>query len=388
MNTPSKNSFDIIVLGVGSMGSSSCYFLAKQGYKVLGLEQFTISHEFGSHAGQSRVIRKAYFEHPDYIPLLIRAYQNWKQLEKETGEQLYFKTGLVYFGPPDHIVMQGVNQSASLYGIELENVNRDEIKKRFPQFQIPENYQCLFEPDAGFVRPEKTIQLYTELAKKNRAQINTNEKVLDWEKDGDGIVVNTDKNHYHCNKLVITAGAWAGKMIPGFEKKLKITRQFISWIKPKNESDFSLGKFPCWLLADDKKPGVYYGFPSLSPEKFGQPAGLKLSHHHAAVETDPDHVNRQPTPEDEENLKWALNKYFPGVFESFLTEKICLYSNTSDENFIIDKLPGYEDRVVIACGFSGHGFKFVPVVGEILADLVISGKTNFSMEFLTAKRFK
>jgi sarcosine oxidase len=368
------------------MGSSACYFLAKRGYKVLGLEQFSVSHEFGSHAGQSRIIRKAYFEHPDYVPLLIRAYENWKLLEEETGEQLYFKTGLAYFGPPDHLVMQGVNRSASLYGIELENLNKAEIKKRFPQFQIPEKFQCLFEPDTGFVRPEKTIQLYADLATRNGATINANEKVLSWEKDGDGIVVRTDNNIYHSKKLVITAGAWAGKMIPGFDKKLKITRQFVSWIKPKNESAFSLGKFPCWLLADDDKPGVYYGFPSLSTEKFGPPAGLKLAHHYPAIETDPDHVDRNPTKEDEDDLKWALNKYFPGVFESFLTEKICLYGNTRDENFIIDKLPGFEDRVAIACGFSGHGFKFVPVVGEILADLITDGKSKLVIEFLRANR--
>jgi len=387
MSSHSANFFDVIIIGVGSMGSSACYHLAKLGNKVLGLEQFTISHEFGSHAGQSRIIRKAYFEHSDYVPLLIRAYENWKSLEQESGEQLYFKTGLVYFGPRDHLVMKGVNQSASLYGIELENLNHAEIRKRFPQFNIPENFQCLFEPDAGFVRPEKTIQLYAELARKNGAQINSNEKVLEWKKNGNGILVKTDKNNYHCNKLVITAGAWAGKMIPGFEKKLKITRQFVSWIKPNNETKFSFGKFPCWLLADDEKQGVYYGFPSLPTEKFGQPAGLKLAHHHAAIETDPDHVNRNPTTADEDNLKFELNKYFPGVFESFLTEKICLYANTPDENFIIDKLPGYEDHVAIACGFSGHGFKFVPVVGEILSDFIIDGKTKFSMEFLSAKRF-
>lgn len=368
------------------MGSSACYFLAQRGYNVLGLEQFDISHEFGSHAGQSRIIRKAYFEHSDYVPLLNKAYENWKKLEEETVEQIYFRTGLVYFGPPDHPVMKGVRQSASLYGIEINRMDASSSEKKFPEFKIPGHFECLYEPDAGFLTPEKAIKLYAEQAKKKGAEIHVSEKVLDWEKDGEGILVKTDKNNYRCNKLVITAGAWAGKMIPGFQDKLKITRQFVAWIKTKNENEFRLNNFPCWLIADDEKPGAYYGFPILPTEKFGEPAGLKLAHHHPDGETDPDNVNRKPAKEDEDNLKYALEKYFPDLFESFLSSKVCLYANSPDENFIIDKLPGHED-VVIACGFSGHGFKFVSVVGEILADLATEGKTNLPIEFLSAKRF-
>jgi sarcosine oxidase len=381
-----NSSFDIIVIGVGSMGSSACYFLAQRGYKVLGLEQFDIFHELGSHAGQSRIIRKAYFEHSDYVPLLNKAYENWKKLEEETVEQIYFRTGLVYFGPPDHPIMKGVRQSASLYGIEINRMDASSSEKKFPEFKIPGHFECLYEPDAGFLTPEKAIKLYTEQAKKKGAKIHVGEKVLDWETEGEGILVRTDKNTYHSNKLVITAGAWAGKMIPGFRDKLKVTRQFVAWIKTKNENEFRLHNFPCWLIADDEKPGAYYGFPVLPTEKFGEPAGLKLAHHHPDGETDPDNVNRTPTEGDEENLKYALEKYFPGSFESFLSSKICLYSNSPDENFIIDKLPGHEG-VVIACGFSGHGFKFVSVIGEILADLAVKNKTELPIEFLSVKRF-
>jgi len=368
------------------MGSSTCYFLSQRGYKVLGLEQFDISHEFGSHAGQSRIIRKAYFEHSDYVPLLNRAYENWKKLEDETGEQIYFRTGLVYFGPPEHQVIKGSKQSAYLYGIEIETLDASLSAERFPQFNIPGDFECLHEPDAGFLTPEKAIRLYAQQAKKHGAEIHIKEKVLDWKKDGDGIAVRTNKDEYRCTRLVITAGAWAGKMIPSFREKLKITRQFVAWIDVNEENDFRLGNFPCWLIADNKKPGAYYGFPILPTEKFGQPAGLKLAHHHPDGETDPDAVNRKPTNGDEENLKYALDKYFPGRLNSLLTSKICLYANSPDVNFIIDKLPGYED-VVIACGFSGHGFKFVSVVGEILADLATNGKTELPIDFLSTKRF-
>jgi sarcosine oxidase len=380
-------SFDVIVIGVGSMGSATCYYLAKRGYKVLGLEQFDISHEFGSHAGQSRIIRKAYFEHPDYVPLLENAYKNWNTLEHETGDQLYFKTGLLYSGTSNNEMIKGVKQSAALYNIELEKLNVADANKRFSQFLFPENFEILFEPEAGFIPPEKAIRLYAAEAKKNGAIIHTNEKVIDWKKDGNNLTITTNKNTYQCNKLIITAGAWAGKMIPGFTDKIKVTRQFVAWIKTKNDGQFELNKFPCWMVSDNEKHGCYYGFPLLDTKKFGEPAGLKLAHHFPKEITDPDKVNRQVTEIDIQNLKYCLDKYLPGVFDSILHTKICLYANSPDENFIIDKLPGYEENVSIACGFSGHGFKFASVIGEILADLAIDNKTDLPIEFLNAKRF-
>jgi sarcosine oxidase len=382
-----SDKFDIIVIGVGSMGSSACYNLSKKGYKVLGLEQFDITHENGSHAGQSRIIRKAYFEHPDYVPLLSRVYEGWKTLEEETGEQVYFKTGLLYSGYRDNEIIKGVKQSASLYNIYIENPDRALAERKFPQFKIPETFDTVFEPDAGFVTPEKAIRLYAELAKRYGAVIQTNEKLIEWKKKADGVIVKTNKEIYRCNKLIITAGAWAGKLIPGLANKIKITRQFLAWMKPKHPEKFSLNNFPCWMIADEDMPGCYYGFPMLSTEKFGPPEGLKLAHHYPAMVTDPDNVNRTVTNEDIENLKYAMNKYFPGEFDGVLSTKICLYANSPDENFIIDRLPGYEENVFIACGFSGHGFKFVPVVGEILSDLAIDGKTKLPIEFLNANRF-
>ena len=392
-----KNTFfDVIVIGVGSMGSATCYYLAKRGYKVLGLEQFDITHEFGSHTGQSRIIRKAYFEHPDYVPLLERAYQNWKTFEQETGEQLYFKTGLLYGGTSNNEMIKGVKQSAGLYNIELQKLDLADVAKRFPRFKFPGSFEVLFEPEAGFIPPEKAIRLYASHAEKAGAAIHTTEKVIEWfangqtpseKKDGTNIIVKTNKNIYQCNKLIITAGAWAGKMIPGLVDKIKVTRQFVAWIKTRDQRQFELNNFPCWMVADDEKHGCYYGFPLLDTKKFGEPAGLKLAHHYPRDITDPDKVDRQTTEDDIENLKYCLNKYLPGVFESVLSTKICLYANSPDENFIIDKLPRFEESVSIACGFSGHGFKFASVVGEILADLAIEGKTSFPIGFLSAKRF-
>jgi len=382
-----NNSFDVIVIGVGSMGSATSYYLAKRGYKVLGLEQFDISHEFGSHAGQSRIIRKAYFEHPGYVPLLERAYENWEALEWETGKQVYYKTGLLYAGNPNNEMIKGVERSAGLYNIDLDQMNIAAAADQFPQFKFPDDFEILFEPEAGFITPEKAIRLYASQAKKNGAAIHSNEKVIDWKKDKNIILLKTDKQTYQCDKLIITAGAWAGKMIPGLADKIKVTRQFVAWIKTKNDDQFELNKFPCWMISDDEKHGCYYGFPLLDTEKFGEPAGLKLAHHFPNDVTDPDKVDRLTTEKDIQNLNYCLNKYLPGVFDSILHTKICLYANSPDENFIIDKLPGYEENVSIACGFSGHGFKFASVVGEILADLAIESRSDLPIEFLNANRF-
>jgi sarcosine oxidase len=387
-SAPGNISYDVIVIGVGSMGSSACYFLSKRGYKVLGLEQFDIPHEQGSHAGQSRIIRKAYFEHPDYVPLLTRAYDNWNALEEETNSKIYYRTGLVYSGRPEDPVIKGVKESASLYQVPVEKLDTQWLTKTFPQFRIPLHFEALLEPDAGFVTPERAILIYTEQAIRNGATIHTKEKVMDWEKIGNSIMVTTHGNKYQCRKLVITAGAWAGKMIPGFHQQLKITRQTIAWVKPNKWDQFSYGRFPCWLFADDESAlGVYYGFPILPVAEFGGPIGLKVAHHYPDTVTDPDQVNREIGAKDVEKLRYILDKYFPDAFTSVLSTKTCLYANSPDENFIIDKLPDYEDHVVIACGFSGHGFKFVSVVGEILTDLALEGKTNHQIGFLAANRF-
>jgi sarcosine oxidase len=381
--------YDIIVIGVGSMGSAACYWLAKRGYKVLGIEQFEIPHEHGSHAGQSRIIRKAYFEHPDYVPLLQRAYYNWQQLEKQTGTAVYYKTGLLYHGPVNHEMIKGVREAASLYDIGISNLTSQQIESKFSQFNILPSIESIYEPDAGFIRPEKAVAIYKDEAVKTGADIRTKEKVLEWEKENDRMKVITDKNIYYGKKLIITAGAWAGKMIPGLKTSLKITRQIIVWVKPTDEKMFGPDNFPCWMVADDKREGVLYGFPYLTNEKFGEPDGMKFALHYPGDETNPDHVNRNITKKETDDLIQQVAKYIPAVADaSLVAAKTCLYANSADENFIIDHLPGYDGDVTIACGFSGHGFKFVSVVGEILADLAMNGKTSLAIDFLKLERFQ
>lgn len=385
--TADTASYDVIVLGVGSMGSSACYQTAKRGFKVLGLEQFDIPHELGSHAGQSRIIRKAYGEGSDYVPLLERAYQNWKTLEAETGSQVYYKTGLAYFGAQDDPFLKTVKVSSEKYKIPLNNLTAEECERKYPQFKLPQNFQRLVEPDAGFITPERSILLYVEQAILKGAVIRTKEKVLDWKRETSGsVTVVTNRGTYKAGKLVITAGPWAGKMIPSISSKLTITRQAVAWVKPKKWDKFMLGKFPCWIL--ENKEYDFYGFPILPVGTFGGPLGLKLALHYPGADvTDPDAVNRNTKESDEKILTEFLNQFIPDGYENTLVMKTCLYTNSPDQNFIIDYLSGFDKDVVFATGFSGHGFKFVSVVGEILADLAMNGSTSLPIGFLSTKRF-
>lgn len=376
--------YDAIVIGVGSMGSSTCYHLAKQGYKVLGLEQFTIPHELGSHTGQSRIIRKAYFEHPNYVPLLHKAYANWKSLEEENGHQLYFKTGLLYFGPEEHLLIKGTKESAAKYSIDINEFTSEEQQDQFPQFSIPSDYSHLLEPDAGFISPERAILTYTSQALKHGAIIHSNEKTLEWKRENSAITVKTDKRTYRCKKLILTAGAWAQDFTS--IQTLRVTRQTIFWAAPKKPKAFELEQLPCWTIADPAVSGFYYGFPIL-PEAFGEPVGFKFAHHTLGEPSNPDTVKRHVTKEEEEMIVSAIRHFLPDGTGSIQQSKICLYTSSPDDHFILDFHPDNED-VVIAAGFSGHGFKFASVIGEILSQLAMEGKTSQPIEFLRADRFQ
>lgn len=369
------------------MGSATCFELARRGIKVLGLEQFSIPNELGSHSGQSRIIRKAYFEHPDYIPLLERAYEKWTELEAITGEQVFFRTGLLYKGPPAHPVIKGVLDAATKFSIEVNHLPAPELSSLYPALRMKQTEIALFEPDAGFLLPAKAISLFAAEAVKNGAVIHNREMTVGWAQENGKIKVVTDKTVYTADRLVITAGAWAAKMIRILPVALKVTRQVLAWVKPPYPEKFLPQHFPCWMIATPDAAGVYYGFPYLDDKQFGIPPGLKFALHFPGEETDPANVNRVIAAAETEALLRNLNDHFALEDAALVAANTCLYTNSPDEHFIIDHLPGQADKVTIACGFSGHGFKFASVVGEILADMVTTGKTNLPVDFLRLRRF-
>ncbi|HEX8038382.1 MAG TPA: N-methyl-L-tryptophan oxidase [Chryseosolibacter sp.] len=378
------NHYDVIVLGVGSMGSAACWHLARRGQKVLGLEQFDIPHERGSHAGQSRIIRKAYFEHPDYVPLLERAYENWQSFEKETGTRIYHRTGILYFGERENATIRGIRTSARLHGIPVEDWTHAQYQKKYPAFRVPDNFDVIYEADAGFVTPERAIRLYAGEAVRNGAVIMKNTAVKEW-KAGSKIEVVTASGEYTCGKLVITAGAWTGRLVAGLKAKLQVTRQLLAWVAPPDPDRFSPDNFPCWFV-EDPALGTFYGFPVMPSNDFNGPIGLKLAHHHPGIPCGPDDILGDIPAAEEEKLRAFLRTYLPEAGDTIIALKHCLYTYSPDTHFIIDHLPDYDGRVVIACGFSGHGFKFASVVGEILADLAMKGKTDLPNGFLRLER--
>lgn len=381
--------YDYIVIGVGSMGSSTCYYLGKSGAKVLGLEQFTLAHDWGAHSGQSRILRKAYFEYPDYIPLLERAYQNWREIEEVSGNKMYHETGIFYTGPSGNAIIENIRSAAHQYHIPLlDSKCNDEIAVT-AEFTIPASYEWIYEPHAGFVETQQAILSYVQEAKKLGVEIREEEKVMEWKMINGGVEVITDKASYTCKKIIVTAGPWSAKLMPTINDELTITRQTLMWIQPVNHDAFKYPNFPCWFVVDPDQPGAYYGFPI--PEQLAHsnyPIGFKLAHHYPGKITDPDEVDKAISKEDEQPLLDFIDKYLPKAKGQVLGVKTCLYSNSKDEHFVIDCLQETDGRVCFARGFSGHGFKFVSVVGEIMSDLAIKGETSFPIGFLRADRFK
>ena len=352
----------------------------------MGIEQFDIVHERGSHAGQSRIMRKAYFEHPDYVPLMEHAYKNWHKLEQETNSKVFEQTGVAYFGKEFDPLIAGVQQSAALYDLNLKRLNAKACREIFPAFNIPDDFIVLSEPEAGFLMPERAILLYVEEAKKAGATILTNTTVENWTTINNQLQVTTSKGNFTSEKIVFTAGAWTKKLLPQINTEIVVTKQSVAWVKPKQSEKFKLGNFPCWLIQEPKK-GPFYGFPILPEKEFGGVEGFKIAHHNPGEITDPDHNDTQVSEETISDIRYVLDKYFGEGDAEILSLKNCLYASTKDEDFIIDFLPGYDNKVLVACGFSGHGFKFVSVVGEILKDLVINENTDIPIGFLRLNRF-
>ena len=371
--------FDCIVIGVGGMGSSTLYNLAKRGRRVLGLEQFDIPHAEGSSHGVNRIIRLAYYEHPSYVPLLRRAYELWSEIESVTGEQLLYKTGSIDTAPSGHEVFEGSLESCLLHDIPHRVLNHAQINEQFPGYQLPPGHMGLLQEDGGFVLSERSIVAYANAAMSAGAEIHAREVVTGWESDQGGVRVFTDRSEYTAERLVITAGAWTSGMIPILEDLAVPERQVLAWLQPLDGSLYTPEVFPVFNAYFDE--GRYYGFPV-----FGIP-GFKVGrYHHLEEVIDPDSEIKTVTGEDEAVLRSAVERYFPKANGTTMTLKTCMFTNTPDEHFIVDLLPG-NTQVAVAAGFSGHGFKFASVIGEILADLAITGETEHNIDLLKIDRF-
>ncbi|NNF59160.1 MAG: N-methyl-L-tryptophan oxidase, partial [Rhodothermaceae bacterium] len=366
-------SFDVIMVGVGAMGAATCHALAERGLRVLGLEQFGIPTALGSSGGDTRLCRMAYYEHPAYVPLLRRAYAHWDALHDRTGEQVFHRTGLVSFGLPEGELLRGTRASAEHYGVTVEEVARSEACERFPAFEVPEAYEAVFEPDAGFLLATRAIHLYAQQAKQHGAVLRARERVQSWVLDGDGVRVVTERGTYLGSRVVFTSGAWTSGLLPTLRASLRVTRQVYGWVQPLEPERFAVGRFPGWLL-ESEAHGIYYGFPMLPAEPFGCRPGLKLGRHVAGGRIALERLDRAVSTDEEEDFRRGLRRFLPSAHGPTLDTGVCLYTMTPDEHFVVGPVPSMP-QVFVASGFSGHGFKFAPVIGEVLADLVTEGVT-------------
>lgn len=374
------NHHDIIVIGVGGMGSAATYHLAKRGYDVLGLEQFDIPHEKGSNHGVTRIIRKAYFEDTSYIPLLQRAYELWETLQEENGRQLLHRHGSITAGRPDEKNFNGAIQACERYSLPYEVLASNELSNRFPGYQLPEEFQAVYQPDGGFLASDRCLIAHVEEAFENGGEVHAREKVLDWSVTSEGVRVESEDDEYTADRLIISAGPWAQEIIDELKGRATPERQVLGWFQPKASSHFAPDNFPVFTATLDRGP--YYGFPVF------ETPGFKIGrHHHLEQDTTPEALDETPRPEDEQLLRDIAEEYFPTGAGPTMRLTTCLYTNSPDEQFIIDTHPDHPE-VVIAAGFSGHGYKFCSVVGEILADLATEGQTEHPIGLFRLERLE
>jgi sarcosine oxidase len=374
-----SSTYDVIVIGVGGMGSAACHHLARRGIRVLGLERFDVPHAMGSSHGFNRIIRLAYYEDPSYVPLLRRAYELWRELQAGFGEQLLHITGSVDASHEDGEVFQGALHSCELHDLPHEVLSSAELSRRFPAYRLPEGHFGLFQPEGGFLLSERCIVAHVFAALAAGADIRARERVAEWTPTADGVRVTTERGTYEAERLVVSAGAWMRRLVPKLASLAQPERQVLAWFQPTEPAVFAPARFPVFNLTVDE--GRYYGFPV-----FGVP-GFKIGrYHHLDEQADPDEMDREPNAADEAVLRAFAARYFPDGAGSVMSLRSCLFTNTPDEHFIIDTLPG-APQVVIASPCSGHGFKFCSVVGEILADLASRGATDHDIGLFRLGRF-
>lgn len=361
--------FDVIVLGGGGMGSAAAFELARRGRRVLVLEQFALAHDRGSSHGLTRVIRKAYFEHPDYVPLLHRAYERWYDLEQSTGRHLFTLCGCLSIGRPDGEVVAGVRRAAVEHRLPVEHLDAAALRERYPAFRFSDEYVAVLERDAGFLYVEECVRAHAEEAVRRGAELRVEEPVTAWEATPTGVVVRTTKDTYEAAKLVLTAGAWAGRALADLGLPLRVLRKVLFWFGARQPERLRRDRFPIYMA--EVPEGFYYGFPVIDP------LGHKVARHDGGEElADPGTLERGARPGEEADCQTFLRAHLPDAAGPLTAGKACLYTVTPDHHFLIDLHPQYS-QVALAAGFSGHGFKFASVVGEVLADLAENGQTKW-----------
>jgi sarcosine oxidase len=370
------------------MGSAAAYQLARRGQRVLGIEQFTPAHDLGSSHGATRIVRRAYFESPEYVPLLNRAYELWDELSADFGEELFTRCGCLMIGRKDSPIVSGTLSSAQRWSIPHEVLDAEAMHDRFPQFNLSDDQIAVLEPDAGYARPEVAVLAQIELAIEAGAELWFDTEVDSVQLGPGGVHISAGDQELVAPKVVLATGAWASRLANLDQYPITVSRQTMHWFAPTTSVlDFTADRLPVylwdWPVEPGEPPAEIYGFPYQQGD-----SGVKVALYHDgdATDIDPDAVGRAVTDADATRLAELLPQALPTLAGKRIDGKVCMYTSVPGDDFVLGYHPGAYGRVVLAIGFSGHGFKFAPVVGEIAADLVIHGETTYDIGFLSPAR--
>lgn len=367
--------YDVIVVGLGGIGSAALYHLARHGTRVLGIDQFGIAHDRGSSHGETRIIRKAYFEHPDYIPLLEETYAFWRALEAESGETLIHQTGLLLSGLPDGPVVSGVQRAAQAHNLDIEELSKAEVENRYKGFRLRSDLVSLFEAEAGYLEVEHCIRLHVHLAQSHGAQLRLGAPIESWEATNTGVRVRLGNETIAAAALVLCPGPWAGRVLGQFQIPLKVRRKPVFWM-PTRAAAFSRGQCPIFCF--DLESGFFYGFPSLDD------VTVKVAMHSAGdVVANPSAVNRGIKPEDIQPVAQFVRNHLNDVEVTPQRANVCMYTMTPDEHAIVGPHPT-QPHTYVAVGMSGHGFKFAPLFGARLTAMALGRPESVPLSAILA----
>lgn len=371
---------DVLVVGLGAVGSAALHHVVSRGATAIGIEQFGRGHTHGSHHGHTRVYRHAYFEHPDYVPLLLESTAMVRALEAATGTPLLDECGCLVWGASDSTVVHQSAASADRYGIATERLDTAQLRERYPWFRVPDGSVGLLEPGAGFIRSVAAIRAHLERAEALGATVHTDCRVDGWDEDGAGIRVQTGVGPLRARALVLAVGAWTAHVVPTLAPLLTVTRQVQGWV---NHPQATPERLPCWLVDRPGHPPLY-GIPTdpLGPRGVGS----KIAVHGSSQVVSADGPRMPVTQAEAEALGTARDATIPGLTGSVDPVRSCLYTVTPDEHFLLGAVP-HQRRVWLAAGLSGHGFKLAPALGAALADFALTGASTRPVGFLSPERF-
>lgn len=371
--------YDVAIIGLGAMGSFTALELAGRGASVIGFDRFSPPHEQGSHGGETRAFRTIYTEHPDYVPLMKRALEHWERLAEEGRPDLLTWTGVLSLGEPHSPLLDGVRQSADVHGLPVQTLSADEVRRRFPALNPPGNFRGLLDGRAGLIDVAAALGAALQGARSLGAELRLDQEVQGWSVVGREVQISTHGERIRAKRLVVAAGAWSGAILKALKLPLVARRQVLTWFRPRRPEWFRPGAAPIFVFA----PGGFYGFPEIAG------AGVKIAYHEKGDPL-PEFPGKvlPPSEADLTPLVRDITRFVPGLLDprrppldQVLAARTCLYTMTPDGHFIVDRHPRYE-QVLFGAGFSGHGFKFAPVMGEVLADLALEGKTAQPADFL------